>query len=168
MEVRLASVVLGWDKVLATVDHLLGKALDHARATGASEAEMLDWRLAPDMFPLRDQIRFVANLVRQWAARAAATGIPADAHGECDAAGLRATVADARAFVAGLRPAQFEGRDGEPVTIDLGQIRPTMPLGQWIAGFATTNILFHTSILYAILRSRGVPLGKPDLFAGGL
>jgi len=32
--------------------------------------------------------------------------------------------------------------------------------------FATTNIYFHLSIAYAILRANGVPIGKADLFAG--
>ena len=54
------------------------------------------------------------------------------------------------------------------MTVDLGQIKPTMPIGHWVLGFAQTNLIFHLSIAYAILRSRGVPLSKPDLFAGGL
>jgi uncharacterized protein len=54
------------------------------------------------------------------------------------------------------------------VTFDLGMMEPTLPAGQWLTGFATTNFYFHLSIAYAILRSRGVPLAKPDLFGGGL
>ena len=34
--------------------------------------------------------------------------------------------------------------------------------------FAATNINFHVSMVYAILRSKGVPLGKADMFAAGL
>ena len=37
-----------------------------------------------------------------------------------------------------------------------------------ITGFATTNIYFHLSTAYGILRSKGVQIGKVDLFAGGL
>lgn len=47
-------------------------------------------------------------------------------------------------------------------------MQPTMPLGQWIIGFATTNFYFHSAVAYSILRSRGVALGKRDFFAGGL
>ncbi|HEY0629635.1 MAG TPA: DUF1993 family protein [Sphingomicrobium sp.] len=43
-----------------------------------------------------------------------------------------------------------------------------MPISQWIAGFATTNFYFHLSTAYGIMRANGVPLGKRDLFAGGL
>ena len=47
-------------------------------------------------------------------------------------------------------------------------MEPTLPTGQWLSVFATTNIYFHLSIAYAILRSKGVPIGKIDLFAGQL
>ncbi len=45
---------------------------------------------------------------------------------------------------------------------------PTLPVGQWISGFATTNLYFHASMAYAILRAKGVPIGKIDLFPTGL
>jgi hypothetical protein len=44
----------------------------------------------------------------------------------------------------------------------------TLPLAQWIPGFAMPNFYFHLSMAYAILRSRGVAVGKRDFFAGGL
>ena len=44
----------------------------------------------------------------------------------------------------------------------------TLPVGQWIPGFAMPNFYFHLSIAYAILRARGVQIGKRDFFAGGL
>ena len=43
-----------------------------------------------------------------------------------------------------------------------------MPASQWLSVFATTNIYFHLSMAYAILRMKGVPIGKIDLFAGRL
>ena len=36
-----------------------------------------------------------------------------------------------------------------------------------LTGFATTNLYFHLSTAYGILRAHGVPIGKLDLFAGG-
>ena len=48
---------------------------------------------------------------------------------------------------------------------------PTLPLGhagRWITGFATTNLYFHLSMAYAILRAHGVAIGKVDLFPTGL
>ena len=45
---------------------------------------------------------------------------------------------------------------------------PTFPAAQWLTVFAATNINFHVSMAYAILRTNGVPLGKADMFAAGL
>jgi hypothetical protein len=167
MKVDLATVVLGWDKALGSTDHVLSKGAEFAKDNGIAESDMLDWRLAPDMFPLGRQVQIVCNLVYNWAARAADVTIPDEPKGET-VESLKEDIAATRRFLAGLGPEQFDGRDSIVVTVDLGVISPTMPIGQWVLGFAQANILFHLSIAYAILRSRGVPLGKADLFGGGL
>ena len=69
----------------------------------------------------------------------------------------------------GLRAEQFEGRDAIPLTFAIGPgMEPTMEAGRWLTIFATTNLYFHLSTAYGILRAKGVPLGKVDLFATGL
>jgi len=168
MKVDLAAIIVGWDKALATAGHLLDRSAEHAAANGIDEKDLLDWRLAPDMFPLRQQFQILCNLSRKWAARSADLEFPADAEGEASIADLRELVSSTRGFIEGISRERFDGRDDVPVTVSLGPIEPTMPIGQWVTGFANTNILFHLSIAYAILRSRGVTLGKADLFAGGL
>ena len=44
----------------------------------------------------------------------------------------------------------------------------TLPCGQWLTVFAATNLFFHVSTAYDILRAHGVPIGKIDLFAAGV
>ena len=168
MKVDLATVVLNFGKGLAALGHILERGVEFCLENNISEDEMLGWRLAPDMYPLMSQFQFVPNLACQWAGRAAGVDYPADAAGEMGVAELRRVMVHAREFLASLHPEQFSGRDLVPLTLNLGQLEPTMPIGQWIAGFATTNFYFHLSTAYAILRSRGVSLGKSDLFAGGL
>lgn len=167
-QVRMSTIVLGWEKKLASLDHLLGKASELAAQMGIGEAELLDWSLAPDMHPLRSQAQYACNLVRQWAERAAGLAAGRDIEGPCDIEELRTGVADVRSLLQGLEPSLIDGRDELLVTLDLVVVKPTMPLGQWVSGFAATNIIFHLSTFYAILRSRGAALGKADLFAGGL
>ena len=167
MKVDLATVVLGWEKALGSTDHVLSRGVEFARDNGIAEADLLGWRLAPDMFPLSRQVQIVCNVIQNWAARAAGVDIPDEPKGETVEA-LKADIAAARHFLDGLTPEQFDDRDEVVVTVELGTISPTMPIAQWVLGFAQSNILFHLSIAYAILRSRGVPLGKADLFGGGL
>lgn len=168
MTVCLFTFVELYSKGLETLDHLLTKGAAFAATKGVSEADMLQWRLIDDMNPLRYQARSVINFATQWPARAAGLPVPEGIAEDLDLAGLKAAIAEAKAYLAGLKGEQFEGRDEASITFNLGQIEPTLPTGQWLSGFATTNFYFHLSTAYGILRSKGVQIGKPDLFAGGL
>ncbi len=167
--VTLFSFVGLYQRLLTTAAHILDKGAQHAAATGVAEAEMLDWRLIDDMAPLRFQLMVVCNFTRLWTARAAGLPLPPEVVAEMDVPGFKAAMDDAQAWLAALTPAQFEGRDDAPLTVTIGAgMEPTLPAGQWLTVFATTNLYFHLSMAYAILRRRGVPLGKVDLFAAGL
>jgi uncharacterized protein len=158
-----------YTRVLDTAAHILTKGADHARATGSSEAEMLDWRLIHDMNPLRFQLMVVCNFTRQWPARVAGLSVPENIGADLDLAGFKAAIAQARVYLATLTPEQFAGRDEVPLTISIGgALEPTLPAGRWLTVFASTNIYFHLSMAYAILRAHGVPIGKLDLFPTGL
>ncbi|MBL8772608.1 MAG: DUF1993 domain-containing protein [Phenylobacterium sp.] len=168
MAVDLFTFVGMYDRALGTLGHVLDRGAERARALGASEAEMLEWRLIDDMNPLSFQARVVINFTKQWTARVAGLEVPPDIATDLDVAGLKAEIANAKAWLAALKPEQFAGRDDVVLKISLGQLEPTFSLGQWLASFATTNVYFHLSMAYAILRARGANLGKVDLFAGGL
>ena len=169
MTVNLFSFVDMYSKALGTAAHILGKGVEHARATGASDAEVLTWRLIDDMAPLAFQLMVVVNFTRLWPARAAGLPLPAEVSAELSVAEFQTAIAEAKAWLAALTPEQFAGRDDVPLTVTLGTgMEPTLPAGQWITGFATTNIFFHLSTAYGILRSKGVQIGKVDLFSGGL
>ncbi|MGA0606911.1 DUF1993 domain-containing protein [Phenylobacterium sp. VNQ135] len=169
MTINLYSFVGMYDRTLGTLSHLLNKGAEHAKATGASEAQMLDWRLIDDMQPLSFQAMVVINFTRAYLARAIGSDVPAEVTMDMDVAGFQAAIADAKAYLAALTPEQFAGRDDVPLTITIGNgMELTFPAGQWVSVFATTNIYFHLSTAYGILRAKGVQIGKPDLFAGGL
>ena len=169
MTVSLFTFVDLYRRQLDTAAHLLAKGQAHAAATGVSDAEMLGWRLIDDMHPLGFQLMVVINFATQWTARVVGLpeqpAIPAD----LDVDNFQRAIAEAKAFLAGLTPAQFEGREDVAITHKLGDImEPTLPAGQWLTVFATTNIYFHLSTAYGILRAHGVPIGKVDMFASGL
>ena len=163
MTVSLFSFVRMFDQQLVTAGHLLDKG------EAAAGEEFLDWRLVEDMHPLRFQVRILVNFARNWPARVIGQEPPAEIGDDLDLAGFRAALADARALLAALTPEQFTGRDDVPLTVTLGTgLAPTLPSGQWLTGFATINLYFHLSMIYAILRARGVAICKTDLFACGL
>lgn len=168
MTVNLFTFVGMYERVVGTAEHLLAQGVAHAKANGVSEAEMLGWRLADDMFPLGQQFGVVIDFPKQWAARAAGLEVPERIAGEATAAELAAGLAATKAYLQSLKAEQFAGRDDIPLTVNIGVMEPTFPTGQWISVFATTNIYFHLSTAYGILRSKGVQIGKRDLFAGGI
>lgn len=169
MTVNLYTFVDLYSRQLTTAAHLLTKGAEHAKTLGVSEAEMLDWRLIDDMQPVRFQMMVVCNFTRLWPARVAGLPLPAEVTADLDVAGFQAAISDAKAYLAGLTPDQFAGRDDVPLTVAIGTgMEPTLPASQWLTVFATTNLYFHLSTAYGILRSKGVQIGKIDLFAGGL
>jgi hypothetical protein len=158
-----------YSHALDTAANILAKGAEYAKAKGVAESEMLAWRLIEDMAPLSFQLMVVCNFPRQWTARFVGLPVPESVTDDLDVAGYQRAIADAKAWLAALTPAQFEGRDETPLTETLGTgFEATLPRGRWLTVFATTNIYFHLSTAYDILRARGVPLGKPDMFAGGV
>lgn len=169
MRVHLFTFVDLYDRALATASHLLGKASDFAKEHGVPEKELLSWRLIEDMHPLAFQLMVVVNFACQWPARVAGLPAPESIGSDLDAAGFQRAIGSARAYLATLGPERFEGRDDIPLTFRIGEgMEPTMPAGQWLTVFATTNLFFHLSTAYGILRSKGVPIGKADMFANRL
>src|SRR5207248_2510152 len=125
-------------RLLDTAAHLLNKGEEFAKANGKSEAEMLGWRLIDDMAPLAFQMMVVCNFTRQWPARVVGLPAPDAIEADLDLAGFRAAIADAKAYLAALKPEQFAGRDEVPLTYSLGNgMEPTLPSAQWLTVFAT-------------------------------
>ena len=170
MPTTLFTFVGLYDRVLATCDHILTKGEAFAAEKGIESSEILDWKLVDDMNPLRFQLMVVINFTRNWPARVVGLPLPGDVDSEAtDLPGFHTAIADARAWLAALKPEQLEGGDDAALTHKLREgMEPTFPGGQWMTVFGATNIYFHMSIAYAILRSKGVKIGKSDLFSTGL
>ncbi|MEE4300653.1 MAG: DUF1993 domain-containing protein [Pseudomonadales bacterium] len=169
MAISLYSFVDTFSRALDTIDHVLKKGEEFAAAEGVDPESMLDWRLVEDMNPLRFQLAIVVNFSRSWISLGAGVEAPAAIEDSLDLAGFHGAIAEAKAFLAGLTPEQFAGRDELEHTHTLGnELTLTMPIEQWLRVFALTNIHFHMSMVYGILRARGVQIGKVDLFSSGV
>jgi hypothetical protein len=169
MAVTAYTFVGMYSHALDAAAHILDKGAEFAAASGIEEREWLGWRLIEDMQPLSFQFMVICNFSSQWPARYAGLPVPEDVAADLDLAGYRSAIVRAKSYLAQLKPEQFHGRDERPLTHTLGTgMTPTLPGGRWLSIFATTNLYFHLSTAYDIMRSRGVPIGKADLFAGGL
>ncbi len=169
MTVSLFSFIDLFDRQLTTLAHIVKKGAAHAEATGVAEADMLGWRLTDDMQPLAFQIMVGCNFTRAWPARTAGLPVPGQIGADLSLADFLDEIAASKTYLASLTAAQFAGRDDVPLTHEIGTgMILTLPCGQWLTVFAATNLYFHVSTAYGILRAHGVPIGKIDLFAGGM
>ncbi|WP_029086273.1 DUF1993 domain-containing protein [Brevundimonas aveniformis] len=146
---------------------VLSNLLDKAEASSLSEAELFEARLAEDMHPFPNQIRMAAFGARACMARLAGIDWPRTDDTEASIADLRATVALTRSFISQMAPDAVDGAENRQIVVKV----PSMELnfrGQgFLTSFALPNFYFHISMAYAILRNRGVDVGKRD-FLGAI
>lgn len=158
------SAVLGW----------LDKAEAFAAERGERPDPLLSLRLAPDMFPLTTQLRFLAFQSHEPVYRLRGEPVPEAVlevrqegrdGGESPGnwAEARARVADAAAFIATVGPDELDEAAEKPIAHELpnGMIFD-MTGEQYVRDWALPQVAFHQMIAYAILRQAGVPLGKVD------
>ncbi len=155
-----------YKKNLLIVKGLLQKGLEHAVEVGMTEAAFLDQRLAPDMFPLVKQVQMVTDNAKGAPSRLAGVEAPVIADTETTVAELVARIDTVLAYLDTFTPEQFVNAADQKIT--LSYIPGMYQTGtDYLVDFALPNFFFHMSIIYALLRSQGVTLGKMD-FLGSL
>lgn len=141
--------------------------IDKAEASGIPEAEVMEARLAPDMRPFSDQIRMSAFGARACVARLTGVEWPKTDDSETSLGELRETVRMSIAFIEGIDSAKFQGAEGRRVEIRFPGVELDFDGSGYLTSFGIPNFYFHVTTAYAILRHRGVELGKRD-FLGKL
>ncbi|SDE84407.1 DUF1993 family protein [Limimaricola pyoseonensis] len=134
-------------------------ALDRAGAllTVGAEAGCLEARLVPDQFCFAEQIDIVAGFALR--ATLPLIGQAVDEREPVlDAEGLAARLAEAKAIVEALPDAPLV----EHVVHRAGFADLVQPPDDYLARFALPNLWFHLAMAHAILRARGLPVGKAD------
>jgi hypothetical protein len=152
----------------------LDKAETFASDQGQSLDRLLALRLAPDMFPLTTQLRFLAFQAMEPIYRLRGDPVPEAVlqvrqegrdGGETPGswAQARARVAEAAAFLATIRPDELDASAPRMIAHDLpnGMVFD-MTGDQYVRDWALPQVAFHQLMTYALLRQAGVPLGKAD------
>lgn len=143
---------------LNSLSHLLDKAIE----AGLDEAELMEARLAPDMLPFPAQIRMAAFSGRSCIARLTGQPWPKTDDSETSLAELKQTIAMSIAFIEGVDAAAFEGGERRRIELRFPGVELDFEGVGYLTSFAIPNFYFHVTTAYAILRSRGVALGKRD------
>ncbi|MBB5518036.1 DUF1993 domain-containing protein [Amphiplicatus metriothermophilus] len=153
------------NQMLAALDGVLDKGAAHARAKGVEEQVFLDWRLAPDMFPMKRQTQIACDIASRGLARLARVEPPSVPDTEESFEALRARVAKARDFIRALDRGAIDSQPEAEVTFPVGQETMTLKRRDYLLNFVLPNVYFHVTAAYALLRACGVPLGKADFLA---
>jgi hypothetical protein len=145
------------------LDGILAKAAAHAAERKIDETVYLDWRLSPDMFALKRQIQLVSDFSLRGMSRLAGQEPVSLPDTETSFAELRTRIAKARDLVAALPDAAIDANPSADLTFPAGPGKEmTLPRQAYLQNYLLSNVLFHASIAYGILREIGVPLGKGD------
>lgn len=162
-------------QMLSALSAWLVKA--EAQRPGDGAEALLAARLAPDMFSLSTQIRFACVQAQEGVFRLRGQDLPGSVAVLLDegrnAAERPGTIADARARIAETVAVVEAAAADAPAVDQATPIAHALPQGmvfdltaeQYARDWAIPQFYFHVITAYAILRTRGVELGKADYVA---
>lgn len=153
-------------KVLGQVNVWLDKAVAHATAKKFEPESMLHWRIAPDMFPLTQQLQFTCDQAKFAASRAAGKETPAHPDTEKTIADIRARIATVTTYLDTFKASDFDGAGDRMISLPRWEGKKMTAL-DYVVEHATPNFFFHATTAYLLLRHNGVDVGKRD-FLGTL
>jgi hypothetical protein len=154
-------------QMLNSLSGVLDKAKAHVAERKIDPAVLLQYRLAPDMFPLTRQVQIATDHAKGCCARLAGVDVPKYSDDETTLADLKARIARTAEFVGSFQPEQIDGSEERDITITAGSRQLQFKGQQYLLHFALPNFYFHVTAAYAILRHCGVPIGKRD-FLGAI
>ena len=155
-------------QVLGSVQALLDKAEGWCAANGVAETEIASASLHESMLPFSFQIKSVARHsfgavegVRAGSFDGMSGAMPGDF------AGMKALLAKADDGLAAVTPQEMESFIGKDMQFALPNMKLPFTAENFLLSFSQPNFFFHATAAYAILRAKGVGLGKRD-FMGQL
>ena len=142
--------------------HKLSALLDKGAASGVPEADLLAARIAPDMLPLTKQIQIISDTAKGAVARLTGVDAPSMPDTEACLVDLKARIAKTIDFIESVDASMYEGAAGRQITLKFPSIEMRFAGSDYISQFVLPNFFFHISIAYALLRMKGVQIGKAD------
>jgi hypothetical protein len=107
-------------KMLNNLTAILDKAEAYAAERKIAPEVLLNWRLAPDMFPLTRQIQILTDMSKGCAARLAGVEVPKYDDDEKTFAELKQRIAKTLKFVGGFSAKDIDGSESRDVSLTVG------------------------------------------------
>jgi uncharacterized protein len=148
--------------MLKNLTAILDKAEGFAAEHKIAPEVLINWRLAPDMFPFVRQVQIAADFAKGTTARLAGAEVPSYADDETTFAALKARIAKTVKFVQGFSAKDIDGSEARDISLKIGGQDMHFKGEPYLVHFALPNFYFHATTAYAILRRCGVEIGKRD------
>jgi len=158
-----AATIPSYLQILGSVSELIAKAESFCTEKGLAPREIIEARLAPDMFPFAYQVKSTAvhslgaiEGVRRGVFSPDTTA-PPDSF-----PALRERIAHAIAALEGVERAEVDGFVGRDMRFSFGDRNMEFTAENFLLSFSQPNFYFHAATTYDILRWKGVTIGKRD------
>jgi hypothetical protein len=163
-----AATVPSYRQILGSVSNLLGTAESFCNERGIAPSEIIQARLAEDMLPFAYQVRATAvhSIGAIEAVRKGVFSPDMSPFPESFAA-LKARIAEALAALEAIEPSEIDAFVGRDMRFEFGERRIDFTAEDFLLSFSQPNFYFHATTSYAILRWKGLPIGKRN-FTGQL
>lgn len=157
------ALVPSFQQILGSMSGLLQKAQSFCAERNIAPEEIIQARLAEDMFPFAYQVKSTVHHsigaiegVRKGLFSPDRTP-PPDNFAE-----LEQKIADARRALDAIDPAELDGFLGRDMRFEVGDFRLDFTAENFLLSFSQPNFYFHATTAYDILRMKGVQIGKRD------
>lgn len=151
---------------LENLSALLKKAVTQTKETPQTltEKDILESRLHPDMYGLAFQIQRVSDTSKNGISRISNSTVEnvAMEDNESTIDELQARITKTIDFLKAVKPENLNGNEGLTIRPKIGPYEPEFKVQDYVLSYMVPNFYFHISMTYAILRSKGVPVGKLD------
>ena len=151
---------------LENLAKIMDKAVAQAKAEDKPLSSLLEARLAPDMHPFPFQIQSASDAAKGCAARLAGIDAPSMPDTETTFPELQARLQKTIDFLATVKADQLKGAEDREIVLKFPNGEFKFTGKDFVANFALPNFFFHVTTAYAILRHKGINIGKMDFLGG--
>ncbi|CAJ2509506.1 Uu.00g145320.m01.CDS01 [Anthostomella pinea] len=148
--------------VLKVTSTILKKGEQWAKEQKMSSADLLALRIYDDMLPLGMQVWINVVTTKKAIERLTGTAPPQIEGREKTIEELYAMIDDTLKELAQVKKEDVDDRDGVEVPCVFGKNEYKTSLVEYVHGYPIPTVYFHLNMIYAILRGKGVSLGKMD------
>ena len=150
-------------QLLGALSSVLSKAETHVLNNKMAPDLFLQASLFPDMFNLIRQVQIATDFAKGITARLAGVDAPVYEDNEVSFQDLQARIAKTLFFIGSIQATQINGSEERDIILRPGTAKEKTFTGQdYLLHYGLPQFFFHVTTAYAILRNKGVEIGKRD------